>query len=164
MRCKQRHRSAFITARRHLTATRSPRAGTLPGPAPHPVLAREQSHSRNFPSKRSPMNDDTPPDDPTAPDDPMAAIESSRLGPAMKTALRLVAEGQSYRQAAKEANLQSTADLRRAAKRFGLAQVHNRARRAVVAEEREWRTSELIESMRQIAGKGAQELLRRLEE
>src|SRR5262245_61399732 len=82
----------------------------------------------------------------------------------MKKALRLVAEGRSYRQAAKEAGLQSTADLRRAAKRFGLAEAHNEARRALVAEEREWRTADLIESMRQVAGKGAQELLRRLEE
>ena len=107
--------------------------------------------------------DDTPRDD-TPPDDPLAAIEASRLGPAQKTALRLLAQGESYRKAARQAGLRSTADLKRNALRFGLVEAHNRARRALVAEEREWRTAELIESMRQVAGRGAQELLRRLDE
>ena len=110
------------------------------------------------------MNDDTSLDDPTAPDGPLAAIEASRLGPAQKKALRLLAEGESYREAARQAGLGSTADLKRHAQRFGLVEAHNRARRVVAAEQREWRTAELIESMRQVAGKGALELLRRLEE
>lgn len=106
---------------------------------------------------------DAPPDA-TPPDDPLAAIEASRLGPAQKKALRLLAEGESYREAARQAGLRSPADLKRHAQRFGLVEAHNRARRAVVAQEREMRTADLIESMRQVAGKGTRELLRRLDE
>ena len=109
------------------------------------------------------MNDDTSPSE-APPDDPLAAIKASRLGPAQKTALRLLAEGKSYREAARQAGLRSTADLKRHAQRFGLVEAHNRARRALVVQEREWTTAELIESMRQVAGRGAEELLRRLEE
>jgi len=64
------------------------------------------------------------------------AIEASRLGPTQKTALRLLAVGRSYREAAQAAGLRSTADLKRHARRLGLVEAHKRARSAVVLEER----------------------------
>jgi hypothetical protein len=94
----------------------------------------------------------------------LAAIEASRLGSAQKKALRLLAEGQSYREAAKAAELRSTGTLRRHAARFGLVEAHKTARRALVAHEAEIKTELVIGELRKVAGKGARELLRRLDE
>jgi len=85
------------------------------------------------------MIDHTPPDD-TAGHDLLVAIEASRLGPAQKTALRLLAEGQSYREAARQAGLRSTADLKRHAQRFGLVEAHNRARASLATQEADFKT------------------------
>jgi hypothetical protein len=94
----------------------------------------------------------------------LAAIEASRLGPAQKKALRLVAEGRSYRDAAKAADLRSTAKLRAHAARFGLVDAHKAARRALVAREEEIKTEVLIAGFRRTGLKSVRELLRRLDE
>ena len=94
----------------------------------------------------------------------LLAIEASRLGPAQKAALRLLAEGRSYREAARAAGLRSTADLKRHAQRFGLVEAHNEARGVLVLQEREVRSTALMAELRQVAGKGARELLRRLDQ
>jgi hypothetical protein len=96
--------------------------------------------------------------------DALAAIEASRLGPAQKKALRLLAQGQSFREAAKAADLRSTGTLRRHAARFGLVVAHNTARRALVAREEEIKTELLIAGFRQTGIKSVRELLRRLDE
>jgi hypothetical protein len=94
----------------------------------------------------------------------LAAVAASRLGPAQKAALRLLAEGRSYREAAQAAGLRSTADLRRHAARFALVEAQKSSRRALVAREEEATTERVIADLRKVAGKGARELLRRLDE
>ncbi len=94
----------------------------------------------------------------------LAAIDASRLGRAQKEALRLLAEGRSYREAARAAGLRSAADLKRYAQRFGLVEVHNQARTALVTVEREVRTAAVIGELRSVAAKGTRELLRRLDQ
>ncbi len=81
-----------------------------------------------------------------------------KLGRPQKTALRLIAEGRSYREAAKEAGLRSTADLRRHAERFGLRVAHLEAREERKIEE----SAEVVAELREVAGRGARELLHRL--
>lgn len=93
----------------------------------------------------------------------LAAIECSRLGETQRKALRLVIEGRSYREAAHAVGLRSTTTLKAHARRFGLAEAHNRARAAVVAEEAEARTAATMAVVGKVAKLGAEKMLRRLQ-
>ena len=94
-------------------------------------------------------------------DSRLAAVEAHpKLGRPQKAALRLVAEGRSYREAAREAGLKSTADLRRHAERFGLRDTHLVVREVQKIED----SKTLVRELREVAGRGAQELVRRLVE
>lgn len=76
-------------------------------------------------------------------------VEEARLGSRMKRALRLVAHGVSYREAAAEEGYQDHAAVYRHARRFGLAQI---------------RTEQIIEGHKSIAFLANDELERRLVE
>lgn len=136
------------------------RSGRPLVPPPPGLRGPGLSGSRHDSSKTSAPITDGDSDSKTALD----AVEASRLGAAQKTALRLLAEGRSYREAANAAGLRSAADLKRHAQRFGLVEAHNRARTALVAQEREAKTAAVIAELRQVAGKGTRELLRRLDQ
>ena len=77
----------------------------------------------------------------------------AKLGRPQKEALRLVAEGRSYREAAREAGLRSTADVRRHAERFGLRAAHLVARDERKIEE----SAALVPELRDVAGRGARD-------
>ena len=99
---------------------------------------------------------------PTAPHPALARIEASPLGPAQKRALRLVLEGVSYREAATQAGLRSTADLRRHARTFGVLEAHQRVAAKRKAEAEEIETRALIAGLKRLARLASGELERRL--
>ena len=112
-------------------------------------------------SREGPMSDRG--DLPTAPHPALARIEASPLGPAQKRALRLVLEGVSYREAATQAGLRSTSDLRRHARSFGVLETHKQAAAKRKAQTEEIETRALIAGLKRLASLASQELERRLE-
>ncbi len=99
---------------------------------------------------------------PTAPHSASARIEASPIGPAQMRALRLVLEGVSYREAATQAGLHSTADLRRHARAFGVMETHKHVAAQRKAETKEIETKTLIAGLERLARLASGELERRL--